>query len=72
MSNSQPAFIAFSVKSRDGKPAIWTKIGVAFLHRTSGCTIQLDALPIGDRIVLLEPKDEQAEASVEFGNGGPQ
>ncbi|GLR86533.1 hypothetical protein [Bradyrhizobium iriomotense] len=66
--SSQPHFIAYSVKERDGK-AIWTKIGAGFLHQKSGCTIQLDALPLGDRIVLLEPKDDKA-GSTAAGNGG--
>jgi hypothetical protein len=54
MSNTQPTLIAFSVKERgEGKQAIWTKIGAAFPHGTGkGLTIQLDALPIGDRIVF--------------------
>ncbi|MCP3463576.1 hypothetical protein [Bradyrhizobium sp. CCGUVB23] len=67
MSNRQPTFIAFSVKEREGKPTIWTKIGAAFPHdKGAGFTIQLDALPVGDRIVLREPpkddktKDEEA------------
>ena len=73
MSKSQPTFIAFSVKEREGKPAIWTKIGACFPHgKGQGLTIQLDALPLGDRIVLREPKDEKAEAGSDAGNGGAQ
>ena len=62
MSNTQPAFIAYSVKERgEGKQAIWTKIGAAFPHgKGKGLTIQLDALPLGDSIVLREPKEEKA------------
>jgi len=65
MSNTQPTLIAYSVKEREGKQAIWTKIGAAFPHgKGKGLTIQLDALPLGDSIVLREPKDkdEKAEA----------
>ena len=64
MSNSRPTFIAYSVKERgDEKKAIWTKIGAAFSHGQGkkGLTIQLDALPLGDRIVLTEPKQPDAE-----------
>ena len=63
MSNTQPTLIAYSVKEREGKQAIWTKIGAAFTHgKGKGLTIQLDALPLGDSIVLREPKDDKAEA----------
>ena len=59
MSNNQPTLIAFSVREREGKQAIWTKIGAAFPHgKGKGMTIQLDALPVGDSIVLREPKEE--------------
>ena len=59
MSNNQPTLIAFSVREREGKQAIWTKIGAAFPHgKGKGMTIQLDALPLGDSIVLREPKEE--------------
>jgi hypothetical protein len=64
MSTTQPTLIAYSVKERDkGRQDIWTKIGAAFPHgKGQGMTIQLDALPLGDRIVLREPKDDKAEA----------
>jgi hypothetical protein len=63
MSNNQPTLIAYSVKERgEGKKAIWSKIGAAFPHDNGkGLTIQLDALPLGDRIVLAEPKREEAQ-----------
>jgi hypothetical protein len=63
MSTTQPSLIAYSVKQRgEGKQAIWTKIGAAFPHgKGKGMTIQLDALPLGDSIVLREPKDDKAE-----------
>ena len=59
MSN-KPTLIAFSVKELGkGKPNIWTKIGAAFSHDNGkGLTIQLDALPLGDRIVLREPREK--------------
>ena len=31
----KPAFYAYTVKDRDGKDAIWTKIGAAFPTRTA-------------------------------------
>lgn len=62
MSNSQPTLIAYSVKDRDGKDDIWTKIGAAFPHgKGTGMTVLLDALPLGNRIVLCEPKEDKQE-----------
>ena len=73
MSNSQPTLIAYSVKEREGKQAIWTKIGAAFPHgKGEGLTIQLDALPLGGRIVLVEPKDETVDGAPDAENGGAQ
>jgi len=73
MSNTQPTLIAYSVKEREGKQAIWTKIGAAFPHgKGKGLTIQLDALPLGDSIVLREPKDDKAEGKADANNGGAQ
>jgi hypothetical protein len=60
MSTTQPTLIAYSVREREGKQAIWTKIGAAFPHGAGkGMTIQLDALPLGAQIVLREPKDDK-------------
>jgi hypothetical protein len=63
MSNTQPTLIAYSLKERDkGKDDIWTKIGAAFPHgKGTGMTILLDALPLGNRIVLCEPKEDKPE-----------
>jgi hypothetical protein len=68
MSN-KPTQIAYSVKDRgEGQKAIWTRIGAAWRHsKGNGCTIQLDTLPINfdGRIVLTEPKADDAEAKAE-------
>jgi hypothetical protein len=59
MTGNKPTLIAYSVRERGkGKSAIWTRIGAAwpFEKDTKGFTVQLEALPIGDRIVLAEPK----------------
>ena len=64
--SKKPTLIAYSVKEREGQKAIWTKIGAAWPHGTgTGFTIQLEALPIGDRIVLTEPKADDAEVKAE-------
>jgi hypothetical protein len=60
MSSKKPTLIAYSIR---GQKAIWTRIGAAWPHgKGPGLSIQLDALPIGDRIVLTEPKAEEPEA----------
>jgi hypothetical protein len=58
--SKKPTLIAYSVKDRgEGQKAIWTRIGATFPHESGpGLNIQLDALPLGDRIVLTEPKAE--------------
>jgi hypothetical protein len=62
MTGNKPTLIAYSVKDRGkDKTAIWTRIGAAWPFEQpgkTGFTIQLEALPIGDRIVLAEPKAE--------------
>ena len=64
--SKKPTLIAYSVREREGQKAIWTRIGAAWPHGTgTGFNIHLEALPIGDRIVLTEPKAEEPEAKAE-------
>jgi len=67
MSNKKPTLIAYTVKDRgEGQKAFWTRIGAAWPHGSgSGLSIQLDALPLDGRIVLTEPKADEAEAKAE-------
>jgi len=61
--SKKPTLIAYSVREREGQKAVWTKIGAAWPRGTGpGFNIQLDALPLGDRIVLTEPKAEEGGA----------
>jgi len=62
--SKKPTLIAYSVRERGrGQNGIWTRIGAAWPHSTGiGLNIQLEALPLGDRIVLIEPRDDDAEA----------
>jgi hypothetical protein len=66
MSN-KPTLIAYSIRERGkGQKPIWTRIGAAWPHDSgSGLSIQLEALPLGDRIVLTEPKADEPEAKAE-------
>ena len=67
MSNKKPTLIAYTVKDRgEGQKGIWTRIGAAWPHGGgNGLSIQLDALPLDGRIVLTEPKADDAEAKAE-------
>ena len=67
MTNKKPTLIAYSIRERGkGKKAIWTRIGAAWPHGNgAGLSIQLEALPLGDRIVLTEPKAEEAAEEAE-------
>jgi hypothetical protein len=72
MSSSKPTFIAYTVKERgQGRNAksFWLRIGGAwpFESGAPGFTIQLDALPIDGRIVLAEPKADEAETAAVAG-----
>jgi hypothetical protein len=52
----------YTVKDRgEGQKAIWTRIGAGWPHGSgNGLSIQLDALPLDGRIVLTEPKTDDA------------
>jgi hypothetical protein len=50
-----PVFIAYAVASRPGRKPLWRWIGAAFTH-AKGLAVLLNALPLGGRVVLLEPK----------------
>ncbi len=51
-------YFAHSVSERGGK-RYFTAIGVAFKHKKgNGLTIKLNALPLGDEIVLFEPSEK--------------
>ena len=61
---NKPALIAYSVKLNEDTP-VWTRIGAAWAHKKgSGFSIQLDALPLEGRIVLVAPAvDPKAAAN---------
>ena len=62
MSSKKPTLIAYSVKDRgEDQKAFWTRIGAAWSHGSgNGLSIQLEALPLDGRIVLTEPKADDA------------
>ena len=56
-----PDFIVYAVRDRDSARAVWTRIGAAFKHDngSEGLNILLDALPVGRKIVLMPPKEDE-------------
>jgi hypothetical protein len=68
MTTKKPTLIAYNVREREGQKPVWTRIGAAWPHNSgNGLTLQLEALPLNfdGRIVLTEPKGEDAEAKAE-------
>jgi len=60
----KPAFIAYAVTG-EGKQTFWTRIWSAWPHQASeGFNIELNALPMNGRIVLMLPKAEQSTDEV--------
>jgi len=56
---NRPRYNAYSVKDQNGTKNHYTKIGVAFeVLEGTGLSISLDALPVGDRVLLFENKDK--------------
>jgi hypothetical protein len=55
---------AYTVRERGkGKKAFWTRIGRAFPHKSgNGFNLELEALPIAGKIVLMPPKATEAPA----------
>ena len=55
----KPTFIAYSVTGKEPQ-TFWTNIGSAWPHKNGeGFSIELTALPLNGRIVLLFPKTAQ-------------
>jgi len=59
----KPSLIAYAV-SGDGDKAFWTRIGTAWPHKSGeGFSIELTAVPVNGRIVLMPPK-AKSEAEI--------
>lgn len=60
----KPTFIAYAVTG-EGKQTYWTRIGSAWPHASGeGFNIELNALPMNGRIVLMLPRAEQSTDEV--------
>lgn len=65
-----PRFYAYTVKDRAGKKPLWTRIGVAWSHaQGGGLNVDLQALPMDGRIVLMPPPKDEASDAVEGRTG---
>ncbi|MBY0461252.1 MAG: hypothetical protein K2V38_28340 [Gemmataceae bacterium] len=58
-SKKHPAFTAHSVRdAADGK-SYWSRIGVAWANKNGkGFVVQLEAVPLDGRVVLLPPSND--------------
>ena len=58
--SKKPAFIAYSIREREGKESKWRDIGVAFAHDDGkGFTILTDVAPLNGRITLRVPSEKK-------------
>lgn len=57
--SKKPTYLAYTVQGRDkGQKSIWTRIGAAWPHKKGdGFTVELKAVPVDGRLVLMKPKD---------------
>ena len=61
----KPDFIAYAVTG-EGKQAFWTRIGSAWQHQHGeGFNIELNALPVNGRIVLMLAKADDSTDGAE-------
>lgn len=53
-----PTFIAYTVHETGNDENYWTRIGAAWPHGNGkkGFTLQLHAVPLDGKVVLMEPK----------------
>jgi len=67
MTKNMPSLLAYTVKNRGkGQKAIWTRIGAAWPHNSgTGFSIELEALPVDGRLVLIPPKADEADTADE-------
>lgn len=60
-SSNRPTHYAFHVLEREGKDAVWTRIGSAWAHGDGkGFNIQFHLTPPDGRITLRVPSEDKA------------
>jgi hypothetical protein len=66
MATKMPTFFAYVVRDRAGKRPVWTKIGTVWSHeRGAGFNVELQALPMDGRLVLMPPPKEEVDGGVD-------
>ena len=64
---AKPYRVCVARKGKDGK-TYWTGIGAAFKRDNGGMSVVLDALPIGNEMMIFPPDEEGSRR----GGGQPQ
>lgn len=55
-----PSHAVYQVRDREGKTAIWTRIGSAWAHSDGkGFSVQLESVPLDGRITLRDVKEQK-------------
>ena len=56
---ARPVKAVYMIIEREGRPAIWTRIGSGFPNRDGSTTMRLDAIPLSGTIQLrdAEPRN---------------
>lgn len=51
--SKSPTHVAYQVREREDKKAIWTRIGAAWAHSDNqGFSVQIESVPLDGRITL--------------------
>lgn len=58
----KPKFECFTIKEAVGRNSKWTKIGAVWENKDGSLTVELDAMPVSPRLVLLPPKAKEETA----------
>ena len=58
--SKRPTHTAYAVRERQGKDAIWTRIGAAWAHADGkGFNLQIEVVPLDGRITIRVPSDKK-------------
>lgn len=50
----------------ENKKSFWLKIGAAFQNQNGSFTVYLDALPIGNKLIIQEPRERTQGGGEDF------